>query len=458
MAVPNPLKRNSQRKTNPNHTTESRSESDSLGQMEIPEHALYGIQTARALSCMSFSGVTLASYPDLIVNLAIVKKACALANLDSRMIESEHFVAIGEACDKVIAGWHHDEFVVDMLHGGGSIAFNQNANEVLANLANQILGHGVGEYSPVSREQVNLSQSTADVCHTAFRLAVRGRISALLDALQLLSDSLDEKRAEFADVETLARTCLQDAMPTGMGTTFGAYATFVARRRSHLVTAAKQMDVINLGGTVIGDGSGAHPNYRRIVPEILSNLVGRKLVLNANLFDAAQHIDDLSDISSELRTLAEGLIKLAKDLRLLSSGPNGGFSEIVLPAVMEGSSFFKGKINPVIPESLIQACMLVLGADRVVQSAAEHGELNLNVFDGLAAKSVLDATQLLERAIVMFTENCVNYITVNRERCKQLAILGCGQKQEVKATEEVKISEVRSRTKRRNGQQNDETS
>jgi len=399
--------------------------------MKIPKQALYGIQTARVLECMNFSGVSLSSYPDLIVSLATVKKACAAANLEARILEPDLCAAIVQACDQVIAGSHHSEFVVDMLHGGGSIAFNQNANEVLANLANLRLGSGVGDYSPISRQHVNLSQSTSDVCHTAFRLCVKARIIRVIDSLQLLFESLEEKRCEFLNVETLARTCLQDALTTSMGTTFGAYKTFVSRRRQHLEDANSRMDEVNLGGTVIGDGSGAHPDYRKVVPGILSRLIGRDLVLNDNLFDAAQHIDDLSDVSGELRTLAEGLIKIAKDLRLLSSGPNGGFSELILPAVMEGSSFFKGKINPVVPESLIQACMVVLGADRVVQSAAEHGELNLNVFDGLAAKSVLDAAQVIERAIVMFTEHCIVGINVNHERCQQLALLGCSQKQKV---------------------------
>lgn len=432
MDVPNPSRQIDGLGTSLIHAEESRSESDSLGRLEIPKLSLYGIQTVRALNCMSFSGVPLSSYPDLIVYLALVKKACAAANLDARILEPDLSAAISAACDLLISGSHHEQFVVDMLHGGGSIAFNQNLNEVLANLANLRMGHEVGEYSPVSRAHVNLSQSTADVCHTAFRLCVSARIRKLIDSLEVLSDSLDEKRAQFLDVETLARTCLQDAMPTVMGTTFGAYATFVRRRRKDLEAAVLQLDKVNLGGTVIGDGSGADPNYRKVVPGFLSSLVGRELTLNADLFDAAQHIDDLSALSCELRILAEGLIKLGKDLRLLSSGPNGGFSEIVLPAVMEGSSFFKGKINPVIPESLIQACMVVSGCDRVVQSAAEHGELNLNVFDGLAAKSVLDAAQIMEGAIVMFTQHCIVGIDVNRERCQQLAAFACGQKQEVK--------------------------
>ena len=256
------------------------------------------------------------------------------------------------------------------------------------------------------------------------------RVEKLLAALTNLRVVLQKKQVEFQDVQTLARTCMQDAMPVSLGTTFGAFETFVSRRFKQLQTAKAQMDSINLGGTVIGDGSGADLRYQLQVPKRLSALVGRELTVAGDRFDSAQHIDDLVDTANELKTLAEGLLKFAKDLRLLSSGPDGGFSEIVLPAMVEGSSFFKGKINPVIPESVIQACMVVIGCARVVESAAEHGELNLNVFDGLAAKSVLDAATILEGAVSIFSEHCVVGIAANRQRCEELAGLGFELKQQ----------------------------
>jgi aspartate ammonia-lyase len=410
--------------------SESRWECDSLGSVEIPGNALYGIQTARALACMSFSDSTLSQYPDLIASLALVKKACAMANLEANVLSIDVCEGIRQACDEVMSGRHDHEFSIDMLHGGGSIGFNQNVNEVLANLSNVRLGRQIGDYAPVSRQHVNAGQSTADVCHTAFRLCIRARITKLIEVLQHMLTILVEKQNEFQHVETLARTCLQDAMPVALGTTFGAFASFISRRLNCLDTTARKLDEVNLGGTVIGDGGGAEPRYREAVLSCLSGLVGRELSLRSDLFDAAQHMDDLTDVSSELTALAEGLVKLSKDLRLLSSGPHGGFFEIVLPSVIEGSSFFKGKINPVIPESMIQACMVVFGLDRIVQSAAEHGELNLNVFDGLAAKSILDATQILEKAISMFSERCIDGIKANRERCHELSSMGFGLKQD----------------------------
>ncbi len=428
MVVPSPSTHLN--KISSKNETESRWESDSLGQVEISADALYGIQTARAVACMSFSGATLANYPDLIVFLATVKKACAAANHDAGVLDTNYSEAIQAACDDLIAGLHNDQFPVDMLHGGGSIAFNQNVNEVLTNLANLRLGGRLGDYSPISRQHVNAGQSTADVCHTAMRLFVSMRVEKLLAALTNLRVVLQKKQVEFQDVQTLARTCMQDAMPVSLGTTFGAFETFVSRRFKQLQTAKAQMDSINLGGTVIGDGSGADLRYQLQVPKRLSALVGRELTVAGDRFDSAQHIDDLVDIANELKTLAEGLLKFAKDLRLLSSGPDGGFSEIVLPAMVEGSSFFKGKINPVIPESVIQACMVVIGCARVVESAAEHGELNLNVFDGLAAKSVLDAATILEGAVSIFSEHCVVGIAANRQRCEELAGLGFELKQQ----------------------------
>lgn len=418
---------------------ESRWESDSLGRVEIPGNALYGVQTARAVACMSFSDSVLAQYPDLIVCLATVKKACAAANGDAGVLDREVCKTIQSACDDVIAGLHHVQFPVDMLHGGGSIAFNQNINEVLANLSNLQSGGVAGDYSPISRQHVNSGQSTADVCHTAFRLCVAMRIDNLIASLRTLAVALNQKREEFQDVQTLARTCLQDAMPVSLGITFGAFATFVFRRLTHLQSAVMNMHRINLGGTVIGDGSGADPQYQSLVPVYLSTYSGRQLTVCLDLFDSAQHIDDLVEVSNELKILAEGLMKFAKDLRLLSSGPNGGFSEIVLPAVVEGSSFFKGKINPVIPESVIQACMVVLGSARVVESAAEHGELNLNVFDGLAAKTILDAAHILEGAISIFSDHCIAKIAANNERCEELARLGFESKHESKKASNEKI-------------------
>ncbi|MBX9723146.1 MAG: hypothetical protein K2X81_17215 [Candidatus Obscuribacterales bacterium] len=395
-----------------------RLETDGLGQLEIADNKLYGVQTARAIACVSFSGSRLADYPDLIKNLALVKKAAAAANADAKSITDKQAQLITLACDELIKGKHPEQFPVDMLHGGGYIAINQNINELIANLANLIEGQSPGSYSPVHpKEHVNCGQSTADVCHTAVRLTVRNRADSLLESLNNIVFAFALKKMQFGPIITLARTCLQDAMPVSLGDTFSAYESFVRRRIKSLSSAIELASKVNLGGTVIGNGDGASAIYRQKVLLHLSTFCKLEIQNRENLFDAAQNIDDLATVSSELRILAEGLIKISKDLRLLSSGPKAGFGEIRLPATQEGSSFFPGKVNPVIPETLIHACIFVLGADRVVQAAFEHAELNLNVLESSAAKALLDALSLLKGSIDIFVNLCVNDIDVNHVKC-----------------------------------------
>jgi aspartate ammonia-lyase len=399
-----------------------RQEEDSIGKIQLPSDRLYGVRTARCLENLSFSGCTLSQYPELISALAVVKKACALANIEAATIPAELGSMISAQCDRLLSGEFQEHFPVDMLHGGGYIAFNTNINEVLANLANAAAGSGIGTYAPVDpKTHVNCGQSTADVCHTAVRLAIIGSFEKLSSALDLLISSFRRLQTEFAPINTVARTCLQDAMPVSLGESFGAYTAFVERRKQECARAVADLHQINLGGTVIGSGDGADEKYRHNVVQKLSNICQRNLRWRANLYDAAQNIDDLIAVSSQLRILAEGLIKIAKDIRLLSSGPNCGFSELVLPAVQEGSSFFAGKINPVVPETMIQACMQVLGCDRAAAAALEHAELNLNIFEGVAAKNVLDACRMLTAATQLFELKCVSGIRARQDVCQSHA-------------------------------------
>ncbi|MDQ7862618.1 lyase family protein [Peribacillus frigoritolerans] len=242
---------------------------------------------------------------------------------------------------------------------------------------------------------MNASQSTSDVCHTAIRMAIISSFQSLRQEINDLIEKVAYKASEFGDITTISRTCLQDAMRVRLGDKFSGYAAMLERRLKHMEKAVAQLHAINLGGTVIGSGVGASDSYRDVIVRKLSEASGLLLHHRENLFDAAQNMDDLADVSSELKQLASCLIKFAKDLRLLSSGPEAGFGEIVLPAVQAGSSFFPGKINPVIPETLIQCCFQVLGCDRVVQAALEHGELDLNVFEGAAGVNILDAMNML---------------------------------------------------------------
>jgi aspartate ammonia-lyase len=400
----------------------SRVERDSMGELEIPRNVLYGIRTARALRYLSFSGRLLGAYPHYVRALAVVKKAAARANRDARVINDRISEAIEAACDALIAGDHLDEFLVDVLGGGGGIAINMNINEVIANLANEDLRGARGSYHPIDpKRHVNASQSTADVCHTAARLAILESGRVLHRVLGECVMVAQRKAEQFHKVQTLARTCLQDASAVSLGAIFGGYGAAIARRGDELDRAVAMLRKINLGGTVIGDGNGAPAAYRRSVIGHLNRIVKHKLVLRENLFDAAQNIDDLAAVAAQLGLLAEVLIKLAQDLRLLSSGPAGGFGEITLPAVQEGSSFYPSKINPVIPETMLQCCFQVLGCERAARLALERGELHLNVFEASAAINVMDAMEMLTQALPRFTHACLAGITANKERCRKLA-------------------------------------
>jgi aspartate ammonia-lyase len=402
----------------------ARVERDSLGELEVPARALYGIRTVRSLRNLSFSGRVLRAYPLYVRALAIVKKAAARANRDARVVDARIAGAIEAGCDSLIAGDYLDQFPVDVLGGGGGIAVNMNINEVIANLANENLGGARGSYHPVDpKRHVNASQSTADVCQTAARLAIVEQWSDLHRVLSDCREVAESKAAQLRKIQTIARTCLQDASAVSLGEIFGGYAAAIARRVEELAQAVAKLRRINLGGTVVGDGSGAPAAYRRGVIGHLNRIAKQKSVPRENLFDAAQNLDDLAAVAAQLGLLAEFLIKVAQDLRLLSSGPKGGFGEITLPAVQEGSSFYPGKINPVLAETLLQCCFQVLGCERAARLALERGELHLNVFEGSAAINVMDAMAMLTRTIPTFAQACLAGIVANEARCRELASL-----------------------------------
>jgi aspartate ammonia-lyase len=399
-----------------------RVEEDSFGKMSIPANALYGIQTARTVDNLSFSGKSLAQYPHYIRALAFVKKAAALANGEAGVLTCELKEAIIAACDEIAANHHREAFIVDVLHGGGGIGTNMNMNEVIANLANEKLGQARGTYRPIHPiEHVNASQSTSDVCHTAGRIAILLSYESLKLQIEACIRALKVLAQKFHGIETISRTCLQDAMKVSLGQAFQSGVAMLERRLDGLNRSVEQLHYINLGGTVIGSGVGAPERYRAMVVQKLCETTGMVLRHRDNLFDAAQYIDDLAATSKELNLLASCLLKLAKDLRLRSSGPEAGFGEIVLPAVQAGSSFFPGKVNPVIPETLMQCCFQIFGCDRATQATLEHAELDLNVFDGMACINILDAMDMMKKALGIFTERCLLGITANQERCKELA-------------------------------------
>lgn len=399
-----------------------RVEEDIIGKLEISDDALYGINTLRTVNNLSFSGKILSQYPTLINALTIVKKAAARANMEAGLISEEVQNAISASSDQIIAGNHYDQFIIDVLHGGGGIGFNMNVNEVICNLANEMLGSSKGAYYPISPiEHVNASQSTSDVCHTAMRMAIIMSFRSLAPKIDSIILTLEKKAEEFRPIITITRTCLQDGMRAQMGEIFSGYVMVMKRRMKHLTKAIEQLYQINLGGTVIGSGIGASSNYREVIVKRLCEVSNMHFCHRDNLFDAAQNMDDLVQVSNELRILATCLIKFAKDLRLLSSGPEAGFGEIQLPSVQAGSTFFPGKINPVIPETIIQCGFQVIACDRGVQAVLEHGELDLNIFECSAGINILDSLTMLEKAISIFVENCISGIVVNQDRCTDLS-------------------------------------
>lgn len=397
-----------------------RVERDGLGVVELPAQALYGIQTARALENLSFSKRTLGSCPVYVRALAVVKGAAARANREAGVLDTAIADAIESAARTALD--HLDQFPVDLLGGGGSIAVNMNVNEVLANLANLESSHAPGAYEPVHPlRHVNASQSTADVCHTAVRLAILDGAGALTDAVDAAAKTLAAKAAAYAAIPTLSRTCLQDALPTTVDVLLGGHAALLARRGAALAAAFAPLRSVALGGTVIGSGDGAPPAYRDRVVAILAERSGYALEPADSRPDRLQNSDDVAALSAQLALLAEALLKVAQDLRLLASGPQGGFGELTLPHVQAGSSFFAAKSNPVVAESAMQCAIQVLGCNSAVQAACARAELHLNVFDGLATVNVLDAIDMLTAVLQRFEQRCLRGLEINEARCRELA-------------------------------------
>lgn len=402
--------------------TSVRVESDIFGELEIPREALFGVNTQRTVQNLSFSGRTLSKYPEYIQTLCLVKKAAATANVEAGILSEEVYNAISFACTEISSGIHNGHFPVDMLHGGGGIGVNMNINEVIANVANEYLGGERGTYSPVHHvEHVNASQSTSDVCHTSIRMAILVSYQSLKRQIESLIEAIEDKVVEFQEVTTISRTCLQDGIRIKVGESFSGYAAGFKRCSIGIADSMNALYQVNLGGTVIGSGRGAPVTYRDVVVERLSDISGLPLKLRANLFDAAKNIDDLARVSGELRIFASSLIKMAKDFRLLSSGPEAGFAEFQLPAIQAGSSFFPGKVNPVLPETLIQCGFQIIACDRAVQATLEHGELDLNVFEGAAGANLLEAMKMLECTLMNFTSGCIRGMELNRQRCEELS-------------------------------------
>jgi len=400
--------------------TKTRTEHDLLGERQVPADRYYGIQTLRALENYAITGISISQYPRLIQSLAYIKKAAALANQELGLLEPRLAQAIASACDEIIAGKLHNEFVVDVIQGGAGTSTNMNANEVIANCALEILGYEKGRYDilhPLTH--VNMSQSTNDVVPSAMRLTLSMKLDGLRREMEHLQVSLHRKGIEFADVIKMGRTQLQDAVPMTLGQEFEAYSVTVGEDILRLGEAQLLIREINMGATAIGTGLNAHPDYARLVVEFIRQFSGVPVVGAANLVEATQDAGAYVQLSGVLKRVAVKLSKICNDLRLLSSGPRAGLGEINLPAMAPGSSIMPGKVNPVIPEVVNQVAFEVIGNDVTVTLAAEAGQLELNAFFPVIASNLFRALDMLGRACRTLAERCIDGITANREFCRR---------------------------------------
>ncbi|HEY3448831.1 MAG TPA: aspartate ammonia-lyase [Myxococcales bacterium] len=396
-----------------------RIEHDSLGSMELPEDAWYGIQTARAVQNFDITGVKIGTFPALVRSLALIKKAAAQANVELGILPAPIGEAIGKACDDLLAGRYHDQFVVDAVQGGAGTSTNMNANEVIANLALVHLGRARGEYAHCHpNDHVNLSQSTNDVYPTSVRLALYSKLTDLTSAMAELKGAFEAKQHEFGDVIKLGRTQMQDAVPMTLGQEFSTYAVMVGEDVQRIQEARHLLREMNLGATAIGTGLNSPPGYTDLVRKHLERLAGVPLITAANLIEATQDAGVFVQVSGVLKRTAVKLSKVCNDLRLLSSGPRAGLHEITLPAVQPGSSIMPGKVNPVIPEVVNQICFQVIGNDVTVTMAAEAGQLQLNAFEPIILFGLYRSIDMLARGCRTLTEKCVRGIQANRDVCR----------------------------------------
>ena len=344
--------------------------------------------------------------------MAKVKEACVEANYRAGQIDREKYQRIREACRAVEEGGCLDQFPVDVFHGGGGIGLNMNMNEVLAALA----GAGV---HPV--EDVNQCQSTSDVCHTALRMALLELTEALLSAMQDMENCLQDRAEQVKDIRTIARTCWQDGMQVEVAELFRALKDALIRRRISLEERRERLYEINLGWTVIGSGTGSTESYRSEIQKSLQEVTGKPFHWCKNPYDAAQYPDDLGELSGEVRLIAGLLAKFSQDLRILSSGPETGLGELKLPALQAGSSFFPGKVNPVVPEMMMQCNMLIAGNDSVIQSCVQGGETYINLWEELMGFLLMDNITMLTKAMGLLRSKCVEGIQINEETCERYA-------------------------------------
>ncbi|MCI5764451.1 aspartate ammonia-lyase [Actinobacillus porcinus] len=406
----------------------TRIEVDLLGEREVSNEVYWGIHTLRAVENFNISNVTISDVPEFVRGMVMVKKATALANGELGAIPKKIAKAIVEACDEILVkGRCMDQFPSDVYQGGAGTSVNMNTNEVVANLALEILGHQKGEYNVINpMDHVNASQSTNDAYPTGFRIAVYNSILKLIDQIQYLHDGFDSKAKEFANILKMGRTQLQDAVPMTVGQEFKAFAVLLEEEVKNLKRTADLLLEVNLGATAIGTALNTPEGYQQLAVKYLAEVTGLPCVPADNLIEATSDCGAYVMVHGALKRTAVKLSKVCNDLRLLSSGPRAGLNEINLPELQAGSSIMPAKVNPVVPEVVNQVCFKVIGNDTTVTFAAEAGQLQLNVMEPVIGQAMFESIEILGNACINLQDKCVNGITVNKEICENFVFNSIG--------------------------------
>ncbi len=400
-----------------------RVEQDLLGDIQVPQSALYGVQTLRGINNFHISNVPMNRFPNFIVGFAYTKWGAAIANnqINPKRVDKKQLDAIVKACKEIIAGQHHEHFLTDMIQGGAGTTMNMNANEVIANRALQIMGHKPGEYQYCNpNDHVNCSQSTNDAYPTAMHLGLYFSHVEMVAELKKLIASLEKKGKAFAKMVKMGRTQLQDAVPMTLGQTFNGFAEGLKREVAALDAAAQEFLTVNMGATAIGTGINAEPGYADACTKALASVTKLKIKLDKNLIFVTSDNGGVVNYSSGLKRLAVRLGKVCNDLRLMGSGPRCGLQEVFLPEMQPGSSIMPGKVNPVIPEVVNQVCFRVIGNDLTVTMAADAAQLELNVMEPVMCYAVFESIELLQNAFNTLRTLCIDGLKANEKRCREM--------------------------------------
>ncbi|MGH2574445.1 MAG: aspartate ammonia-lyase [Ignavibacteria bacterium] len=398
----------------------TRMEKDSLGEIELPGEAYYGVQTQRAVQNFPISG--LKAHPVLVESYVFIKKAAAMTNASLGQLDKKISIAIVKACDEILSGKHREHFVVDVFQAGAGTSHNMNTNEVIANRAIELLGGKKGNYKLIHpNDHVNMAQSTNDTFPTAMKLASLFMLKDLLPVIKKFENTLSKKAREFKRIIKSGRTHLQDVAPITLGQEFSGYAGIVRKHYELISLTRTHLSELGIGGTAVGTGLNTHVGYRKLMVKNLSKITGLKLKPANNYFEAMQSMLPFTELSSSLKNFAADLTKITNDIRLLSSGPTTGFAEVILPAVQPGSSIMPGKVNPSIAEMMNQVCYQVMGYDLTVTLSSQAGQLELNVMMPVIIYNIIMSVEILKNALNVFDKKCLAGLKADEKKCREYA-------------------------------------